>query len=175
MRSEVQVLLDPPLPSVVVCLVGLPVLRVLGSCDPAGDAFQTCASSGLATLRATHSRLARPRVLRPCGRRGHRPTGGAARSAHLAQTPRRRCQLQASSSAPRGRPDMRPQVAGQAAGQTRWGLSSAGRAPDLHSGGQEFDPPRLHHVLRRACPQKRSGGAFLVKHAKQLCCAAGTA
>jgi hypothetical protein len=26
-----------------------------------------------------------------------------------------------------------------------WGLSSAGRAPDLHSGGQEFDPPRLHH------------------------------
>lgn len=24
------------------------------------------------------------------------------------------------------------------------GLSSAGRAPDLHSGGQEFDPPRLH-------------------------------
>ena len=28
-----------------------------------------------------------------------------------------------------------------------WGLSSAGRAPDLHSGGQEFDPPRLHHVL----------------------------
>jgi hypothetical protein len=27
---------------------------------------------------------------------------------------------------------------------TSWGLSSAGRAPDLHSGGQEFDPPRLH-------------------------------
>ena len=26
------------------------------------------------------------------------------------------------------------------------GLSSAGRAPDLHSGGQEFDPPRLHHL-----------------------------
>ena len=26
-----------------------------------------------------------------------------------------------------------------------WGRSSAGRAPDLHSGGQEFDPPRLHH------------------------------
>ena len=28
-----------------------------------------------------------------------------------------------------------------------WGLSSAGRAPDLHSGGQEFDPPRLHHFF----------------------------
>ena len=27
-----------------------------------------------------------------------------------------------------------------------WGLSSAGRAPDLHSGGQEFDPPRLHQL-----------------------------
>ena len=26
-----------------------------------------------------------------------------------------------------------------------WGLSSAGRAPDLHSGGQRFDPARLHH------------------------------
>ena len=25
-----------------------------------------------------------------------------------------------------------------------WGLSSAGRAPDLHSGGQRFDPARLH-------------------------------
>ena len=27
------------------------------------------------------------------------------------------------------------------------GLSSAGRAPALHAGGQEFDPPRLHHFL----------------------------
>nr|ADI16886.1 hypothetical protein [uncultured gamma proteobacterium HF0010_16J05] len=26
-----------------------------------------------------------------------------------------------------------------------WGRSSAGRAPALHAGGQEFDPPRLHH------------------------------
>ena len=25
------------------------------------------------------------------------------------------------------------------------GRSSAGRAPALHAGGQEFDPPRLHH------------------------------
>ena len=29
----------------------------------------------------------------------------------------------------------------------KWGLSSAGRAPDLHSGGQGFDPPSLHHAL----------------------------
>ena len=35
-----------------------------------------------------------------------------------------------------------------------WGLSSAGRAPDLHSGGHRFDPGRLHHVLRRALPVK---------------------
>ena len=27
-----------------------------------------------------------------------------------------------------------------------WGRSSAGRAPALHAGGQEFDPPRLHHI-----------------------------
>src|SRR5690606_17299808 len=26
-----------------------------------------------------------------------------------------------------------------------WGHSSAGRAPALHAGGQEFDPPWLHH------------------------------
>ena len=25
-----------------------------------------------------------------------------------------------------------------------WGCSSAGRAPALHAGGQEFDPPHLH-------------------------------
>ena len=27
---------------------------------------------------------------------------------------------------------------------TIWGLSSAGRTPDLHSGGHEFDPRRFH-------------------------------
>jgi hypothetical protein len=27
---------------------------------------------------------------------------------------------------------------------TKWGLSSAGRAPALHAGGQRFDPARLH-------------------------------
>ena len=26
-----------------------------------------------------------------------------------------------------------------------WGCSSSGRAPDLHSGGSEFDPRQLHH------------------------------
>ena len=30
---------------------------------------------------------------------------------------------------------------------TNWGRSSAGRAPALHAGGQEFDPPRLHHLV----------------------------
>ena len=29
-----------------------------------------------------------------------------------------------------------------------WGVSSAGRAPVLHAGGQEFDPPTLHHFLK---------------------------
>ena len=30
-----------------------------------------------------------------------------------------------------------------------WGISSAGRAPDLHSGGQRFDPVMLHNGLRK--------------------------
>ena len=28
-----------------------------------------------------------------------------------------------------------------------WGLSSAGRAPALHAGGQRFDPASLHHYI----------------------------
>ena len=28
-----------------------------------------------------------------------------------------------------------------------WGCSSAGRAPALQAGGQEFDPPHLHQSL----------------------------
>ena len=31
-----------------------------------------------------------------------------------------------------------------------WGCSSAGRAPALHAGGQEFDPPHLHQQSRKA-------------------------
>jgi hypothetical protein len=30
--------------------------------------------------------------------------------------------------------------------KTQWGISSAGRAPDLHSGGQRFDPAILHQT-----------------------------
>ena len=29
----------------------------------------------------------------------------------------------------------------------KWGRSSAGRAPALQAGGQEFDSPRLHHIF----------------------------
>ena len=29
----------------------------------------------------------------------------------------------------------------------KWGLSSAGRAPALHAGGQRFDPASLHHLI----------------------------
>ena len=28
-----------------------------------------------------------------------------------------------------------------------WGISSAGRAPALHAGGQRFDPVILHHIF----------------------------
>ena len=30
--------------------------------------------------------------------------------------------------------------------QPKWGFSSAGRAPALHAGGQEFESPILHHL-----------------------------
>ena len=33
-------------------------------------------------------------------------------------------------------------------GSGKRGISSAGRAPDLHSGGQRFDPAILHHLCR---------------------------
>ena len=31
-----------------------------------------------------------------------------------------------------------------------WGCSSAGRAPALQAGGQEFDSPHLHHTKAKA-------------------------
>ena len=33
--------------------------------------------------------------------------------------------------------------------QPKWGFSSAGRAPALHAGGQEFESPNLHHYKQR--------------------------
>ena len=44
-----------------------------------------------------------------------------------------------------------------ATGSAKRGLSSAGRAPDLHSGGHRFDPGRLHH--RCTVPAQRASGA----------------
>ena len=34
--------------------------------------------------------------------------------------------------------------------QNPWGISSAGRAPALHAGGQEFESPNLHQLNQRA-------------------------
>ena len=34
-------------------------------------------------------------------------------------------------------------------GESQWGISSAGRAPALHAGGQEFESPILHHLKKR--------------------------
>ena len=39
-----------------------------------------------------------------------------------------------------------------------WGISSAGRAPRLHRGGQEFDPPMLHHI---ECKELERSSFFL--------------
>ena len=49
---------------------------------------------------------------------------------------------------------------------TSWGFSSAGRAPALHAGGQEFESPILHHFRRafssvgRASPLQGEGQKF---------------
>src|SRR5581483_901981 len=37
---------------------------------------------------------------------------------------------------------------GTAVSPVTWGRSSVGRAPPLQGGGQEFEPPRLHHQPR---------------------------
>ena len=36
---------------------------------------------------------------------------------------------------------------GEQVGARLWGCSSVGRAPALQAGGQEFESPRLHHLV----------------------------
>ena len=42
------------------------------------------------------------------------------------------------------------------------GLSSAGRAPDLHSGGQRFDPVRLHQDIHTIIKAIRGMGLIIL-------------
>ena len=45
----------------------------------------------------------------------------------------------------------------------KWGCSSAGRAPALQAGGQEFDPPHLHQVGKGNGPNNfQSEEPFLI-------------
>ena len=44
-----------------------------------------------------------------------------------------------------------------------WGLSSAGRAPALHAGGQGFDPPSLHHIKNKKFSYTKQGKVELMK------------
>ena len=41
----------------------------------------------------------------------------------------------------------------------KWALSSAGRASRLHREGQEFEPPRVHHLK---C--KEPNGSFFISY-----------
>lgn len=44
-----------------------------------------------------------------------------------------------------------------------WGFSSAGRAPALHAGGQEFESPNLHHLkLKRTHTALQAGSFFVI-------------
>ena len=45
------------------------------------------------------------------------------------------------------------------------GCSSAGRAPALQAGGQEFDPPHLHHVSLK---QKRKKNKVRLRFCKTI-------
>ena len=47
--------------------------------------------------------------------------------------------------------------------QNPWGISSAGRAPALHAGGQEFESPNLHHLkLKRTHTALQAGSFFVI-------------
>ena len=45
---------------------------------------------------------------------------------------------------------------------TEWGISSAGRAPALHAGGQEFESPILHHLKQLEQLKSEPTGSFLM-------------
>lgn len=45
---------------------------------------------------------------------------------------------------------------------TSWGFSSAGRAPALHAGGQEFESPNLHHLRQIEQLKIEPSGSFLM-------------
>ena len=45
---------------------------------------------------------------------------------------------------------------------TSWGFSSAGRAPALHAGGQEFESPNLHHLKQIEQLKTEPSGSFLI-------------
>ena len=54
-----------------------------------------------------------------------------------------------------------------------WGFSSAGRAPALHAGGQEFESPNLHHLKQLEQLKSEPTGSFLmlsvIRHLKLKC------
>ncbi len=45
-----------------------------------------------------------------------------------------------------------------------WGYSSVGRAPALQAGGQEFEPPYLHHLLPKNLFQKFLSKEIKISH-----------
>ena len=51
--------------------------------------------------------------------------------------------------------------------QPKWGFSSAGRAPALHAGGQEFESPNLHHKIQN--DNYRSVFYYVLKFFSDLC------
>ena len=67
----------------------------------------------------------------------------------------------------RGKPQEANSRAGSDVGSGReskpkWGISSAGRAPALHAGGQEFESPILHHFKQIELLKTEPSGSFLM-------------
>ena len=48
----------------------------------------------------------------------------------------------------------------------KWGRSSAGRAPALQAGGQEFDSPRLHHLFSKGYTKQSESFAYSKEQGK---------
>lgn len=123
MRSEVQVLLDPP--QILLCKICV-----------CGKRLSSIAESITRLSGGRVAQVARSRDLQP----------GAASGCFL-RKPLSRTRFCVAKP---------------------WGLSSAGRAPDLHSGGHRFDPDRLHQRLFGAAKKASGRPAAEVLRSKTL-------
>ena len=78
--------------------------------------------------------------------RGKKQANVFARIFSLIEAPKQANEEAYASMCPRARAKATKRK-GKSRSKKIGGRSSAGRAPALHAGGQEFDPPRLHQIV----------------------------